>query len=84
MGKLFTRRAGMKKILATAEKEIKQIIFPTMRQASEATGVDGHKISRAIYTGNTENGYFFDELFDLDALIEEKQEQLKAQRRLEK
>jgi hypothetical protein len=84
MAKLFTRRAGMKKILATAEKEIKQIIFPTMRQASEATGVDGHKISRAIYTGNAENGYFFDELFDLDTLIEEKQAQLKAQRRLSK
>ena len=71
----------MKKILATAEKEIKQIIFPTMKEASDKTGVDGYKISRAIYTGKAENGYFFDELFDLDALIEEKQEQLKAQRR---
>ena len=74
----------MKKILATAEKEIKQIIFPTMTIASQKTGVDGHKISRAIYSGKAENGYFFDELFDLDALIEEKQEQLKAQRRLYK
>lgn len=74
----------MKKILATSEKEIKQIIFPTMTQASEATGVDGHKISRAIYSGKAENGYFFDELFDLDALYEERQEQLKAQRRLSK
>lgn len=74
----------MKKILATSEKEIKQIIFPTMRQASEKTGVDAKKISRAIYNGKAENGYFFDELFDLDALIEEKQEQLKAQRRLYK
>lgn len=71
----------MKKILATAEKEIKQIIFPTMKQASETTGVEGHKISRAIYSGKAENGYFFDELFDLEALYEERQEQLKAQRR---
>ena len=71
----------MKKILATSEKEIKQIIFPTMTQASEKTGVEGHKISRAIYSGKAENGFFFDELFDLDALYEERQEQLKAQRR---
>ena len=74
----------MKKILATAEKEIKQIIFPTMKEASDKTGVEGHKISRAIYTGKAENGFFFDELFDLDVLIEERQEQLKAQRRLSK
>lgn len=74
----------MKKILATAEKEIKQIIFPTMTKASETTGVEGHKISRAIYSGKAEGGYFFDELFDLDALYEERQEQLKAQRRLSK
>lgn len=72
----------MKKILATAEKEIKQIIFPTMTIASEKTGVEMHKISRAIYNGNAEGGYFFDELFDLDALYEEKQAQLKAQRGL--
>ena len=74
----------MKKILATSEKEIKQIIFPTMTIASQKTGVDGHKISRAIYTGHAENGYFFDELFDLDALYEDRQAQLKAQRRLYK
>lgn len=71
----------MKKILATAEKEIKQIIFPTMTIASQKTGVEGHKISRAIYTGKAENGFFFDELFDLDALYEERQEELKRQRR---
>ena len=71
----------MKKILATSEKEIKQIIFPTMKQASQKTGVDGHKISRAIYSGKAEGGYFFDELFDLDALYEERQAQLKSQRR---
>lgn len=71
----------MKKILATAEKEIKQIIFPTMKAASENTGVEMHKISRAIYSGNAEGGYFFDELFDEEALYDEKKEQLKAQRR---
>ena len=71
----------MKKILATAEKEIKQIIFPTMKAASEKTGVDMHKISRAIYSGASEGGYFFDELFDEEALYDEKKEQLKAQRR---
>lgn len=71
----------MKKILATSEKEIKQIIFPTMTIASQETGVEGHKILRAIYSGKAEGGYFFDELFDLDALYEEKAAQLKAQRR---
>lgn len=71
----------MKKILATAEKENKQIVFPTMTIASEKTGVDMHKISRAIHSGNVEGGYFFDELFDLDALYEEKQAQLKTKRR---
>lgn len=72
----------MKKILATAEKEIKQIIFPTMTVASEKTGVEMHKISRAIYNGNAEGGYFFDELFDEEALYDERAEQLKAKRRL--
>lgn len=71
----------MKKILATSEKEIKQIIFPTMTIASEKTGVEMHKISRAIYNGNAEGGYFFDELFDEEALYDEKKEELKAQRR---
>lgn len=72
----------MKKILATAEKEIKQIVFPTMTIASEKTGVDMHKISRAIHSGNAEGGYFFDELFDLDALYEERRGEIKAKRGL--
>ncbi len=72
----------MKKILATAEKEIKQIIFSSMTVASEKTGVDMHKISRAIYSGASEGGYFFDELFDEEALYDERAEQLKAKRRL--
>lgn len=74
----------MKKILATSEKEIKQLIFPTMTVASEKMGVEMKKISKAIHSGEVvpECGYFFDELFDIDALYEEKQAQLKAQRGL--
>lgn len=73
----------MKKILATSEKEIKQIIFPTMTKASEALGIEMRKIHTAIHTGEAEKGYFFDELFDEDTLFEEKQEELKAKRRIE-
>ncbi len=72
----------MKKILAIAEREIKQIIFPTMTIASEKTGVDMHKISRAIHSGKAEGGYFFDELFDLDTLYEDRQAEIKAKRRI--
>lgn len=59
----------MKKILATAEKEIKQIIFPTMTVASEKTGVDERKISRAIYSGKAENGYFLMSCLTLFLLV---------------
>ena len=63
----------MKKILATSEKEIKQLIFPTMTVASGKMGVEMKKISKAIHSGEVvpECGYFFDELFDIDALCED-------------
>ena len=74
----------MKKILATSEKEIKQLIFPTMSVASEKMGVEMRKISKAIHSGEVvpECGYFFDELFDIDALCEARQEELNEKRRL--
>lgn len=72
----------MKKILATSEKEIKQIIFPSMTKASEALGIEMQKIHTAIHTGKAEKGYFFDELFDIDALCEARQKELNAKGRM--
>lgn len=67
----------MKKILATSEFGKTQMIFESAAEAGKAFNITGANVTAAIEKGNVVKkcGFFFDELFDEDALKEEQDEE---------